>query len=178
MQWQQWVQIYLHIFENFPFNLLFSIIVVFRLQSRSMEWSGTMSSFSSSLPSGRHMSSTSQWESLVTPNPCDRGREDHGGGEEMPASPPPPPHPGSTSFPVEILLTHKPHVPYTDFMLLSCCFRCCRVLLLLSFLFFTHYKTEKKYYFVRLVLPPLRCFEEFDNLPHFDNGSCVCTLFS
>lgn len=43
-------------------------------------------------------------------------------------------------------------------------------------LFFTHYK-KNKYYFVRFVLPPRRYFEVFDNLPHFDNGSCVCTLF-
>lgn len=42
--------------------------------------------------------------------------------------------------------------------------------------FFTHYR-KNKYYFVRFVLPPRRYFEVFDNLPHFDNGSCVCTLF-
>lgn len=60
-------------------------------------------------------------------------------------------------------------------------FWCCRVLLLLLFcfcFFFHTTKRQKKYYFVRFALPPLRYFEEFDNLPHFDNGSCVCTLFS
>lgn len=66
-------------------------------------------------------------------------------------------------------------------MSLSWCFWCCRVLLLLLFcfcFFFHTTKRKKKYYFVRFALPPLRYFEEFDNLPHFDNGSCVCTLFS
>lgn len=42
-------------------------------QSLLMEWSGMMWSFSSSLPSGQHMSSTSRWESLVTLSLCDPG---------------------------------------------------------------------------------------------------------
>lgn len=152
-----------------------------------MEWNGTTWSFSSSLPSGQHTSSTSQWESLVTPSPCDRGRR-------PPEHPPdselalvwtrgweePPPHPGSNSFPVEILLTHKPHVPYTDFMLLSWCFSMSLGVVICCCFCFLHTtkRKKKKYYFVRIVLPPRRYFEEFDKLPHFDNGSCVCTLFS
>ncbi len=51
-----------------------SIITVFCPQSRLMEWSGMMWSFSSSLRSGLRMSSTSRWESLVTLSLCDRGQ--------------------------------------------------------------------------------------------------------
>lgn len=74
------------------------------------------------------MSSTSQWESLDTPSLCDRI---HHPSEHHPAALLLAGHEateverkhqrgsGSNSFPVEILLTHRPHVPYTDFMLLS-----------------------------------------------------------
>ena len=90
--------------------------------------------------------------------------------------------PSSNSFPVEILLTHN-HMFNTQ---ISCCqfdvfdvvVGCCCVLFFFLFLFFFFYTLQKnKYYFVRFTLPPRRYFEVFDNLPHFDNGSCVCTLF-
>ena len=146
-----------------------------------------MSSFSSSPPSGQHTSSTSRWESLVTRSRCDP--------PWPPSAQPPdsPPHlsqpeapedsrksqpaPSSNSFPVEILMTPN-HVFNTQ---ISCClfdvvgwYYCffCFVL----FFFSTHYK-KNKYYFVRFVLPPRKYFEVFDKLPHFSNGSCVCTLF-
>lgn len=145
-----------------------------------MEWSGTMWSFSSSLPSGQHMSSISRWESLVTLSPCDPGCH------------PPNRHQtlrctclterlqrirGKKKTAVIVFLWKSCWLTSTCsihkmFMLSIWCFWCCWVLLL----FFTHYK-KNKYYFVRFVLPPRRYFEVFDNLPHFDNGSCVCTLF-
>lgn len=53
------------------FNML--TVIFFHPQSPLMEWSGMMWSFSSSLPSGQHMSSTSRWESLVTLSLCDPG---------------------------------------------------------------------------------------------------------
>lgn len=71
--------------------------------------------------------------------------------------------PGSTSFPVETDLNHKLHVVNLMFLML-----------LGGDVVFLH---TTKNNFVRFVLRPRRLFEVFDKLPHFDNGSCVCTLF-
>lgn len=149
-----------------------------------MEWSGMMWSFSSLLPSGQHMSSTSRWESLVTLSLCDPGHHRLNHHQTLrctclteselqrireEASGPPAvivflwkSYWLTTVFNTQ---TSCCQVDVFDVDVVGCC--CC---------FFTHYR-KNKYYFVRFVLPPRRYFEVFDNLPHFDNGSCVCTLF-
>lgn len=107
------------------------------------------------------MSSTSRWESSVTRSPCDPGgsllfaaaaarlsaalvslRGSRDGEEEEEGA-----GPGSTSFPVEILLT--PHQWRVHTHKPSCC-RSMFLMLLVSLLFFTHYE-KNKYYFVRFV---------------------------
>lgn len=81
--------------------------------------------------------------------------------------------PSSNSFPVEILMTHN-HVFNTHIS--------CRLFDVVGWYYcfcfvFPHTTKKNKYYFVRFVLPPQKYFEVFDKLPHFNNGSCVCTLF-
>lgn len=51
------------------------------------------------------------------------------------------------------------------------CFWCCWVL------FFFYTLQKEQVLFCKICATASEVFWGFDNLPHFDNGSCVCTLF-